>query len=345
MFAEKSKIDKNKRKDFAKKYVRLDPTQSIKPHQKGKKFNLMYANVRGLRSKLTCVNDLLNDVKPEIALFTETHLPDNKGIKFDGSSFFGKAREEKSGGGVGICVANHLKPIAAPHYSQRDLEILWVSIHRPNQVPIAVGVYYGKQENVSLEDINEEFHNLTEEILERKASGEVVLCMDANTKIGLMGESASRNGKLLLELVEECDLMIMDGKAICEGMITRQNRKNMSEISAIDLVIASHEASVWIKKVRIDELGEFRVKNKCESDHNTILIDMEIEKIMVEKRAKITEWNRKASAEKWQEFRDELTKSECEAWEIMSATELSMTERYNRSPRGNMWSAIPVALL
>ena len=51
---------------------------------------------------------------------------------------------------------------------------------------------------------------------------------------------------------------------------------------------------------------------------------------MIEKRTKITEWNRKASAEKWQEFRDELTKSESEAWEIMSATELSMTERYKK---------------
>ena len=290
----------------------------------------MYANVRGLKSKLPCVNDILADSKPSIVLLTETHLTENKGIKCEGYAFFGNAREGKSGGGVGILVANDMKAIVSPHYSQRDLEILWASIHRPGLPPVTVGVYYGKQESISLEDINEEFNSLTEEVLEKKASGEVILCMDANAKIGLMGESISRNGKLLIDMVDECELEIVNGNEVCEGVITRQNRKNETEASAIDFVLASYEASLWIKKMVIDEAGDYRIKSKNESDHNTILIDMMIEKIDFSQINTITEWNKKASPEKWEEFRRELEKQENEAWELMSKTDLSMTERYNK---------------
>ena len=108
---------------------------------------------------MPCTKELLADVKPTIALFTETHMPDNKGIKIDGYTFFGKAREGKMGGGVGICVANNMKSVVSPHHTQRDLEIVWVSIHRPGQQPVAVGVYYSKQESAGSDEINEEFHN------------------------------------------------------------------------------------------------------------------------------------------------------------------------------------------
>ena len=134
--------------------------------------------MRGLKSKMPGTKDLLADIKPTIALFTETHLPDNKGIKIDGYTFFGKAREDKPGGGVGICVANNMKSVVSPHHTHRDLEIVWVSIHRPGQPPIAVGVYYGKQESASLEEIREETDLLTEEVLEMKATGEIILCME-----------------------------------------------------------------------------------------------------------------------------------------------------------------------
>ena len=42
------------------------------------------------------------------------------------------------------------------------------------------GVYYGKQESASQEDIKEEMDKLTEEIREMKASEEIILCMDGN---------------------------------------------------------------------------------------------------------------------------------------------------------------------
>ena len=63
---------------------------------------LVYANVRGLVGKLASLKEVLSDTKATIACLTETHLSQNKGTLIDGYSFFGKAREGKAGGGVGV---------------------------------------------------------------------------------------------------------------------------------------------------------------------------------------------------------------------------------------------------
>ena len=48
---------------------------------------------------------------------------------------------------------------------------------------------------------------LSEEIAEIKNGGEMLLCMDANAKIGLMGETKSRNGKLIEEVFEQNEIL------------------------------------------------------------------------------------------------------------------------------------------
>ena len=69
---------------------------------------------------------------------------------------------------------------------------------------------------------------------------------------------------------------VINGTEKCKGSVTRQNRKNEAEKSAIDLVAATYQASQWIISMVIDEIGDYRMRNKNESDHNTILIDVEV---------------------------------------------------------------------
>ena len=109
--------------------------------RKPKVWKVMYANARGLNGKKQCIVDILDEVKPEIMLFAETQLKSNVGVKFTGYTFFGKSRDEKSGGGVGILVQNELKGMVAPHYSNKELEILWVSVRRYKKKPLYIGVY------------------------------------------------------------------------------------------------------------------------------------------------------------------------------------------------------------
>ena len=204
-----------------------------------------------------------------------------------------RAREGKAGGGVGIFVKNSIKQKVSPHYSDKDIEIVWISVHRENQRPLHIGVYYWKQENANQEEIREEMDKLSEEIQEMKTTGKSILCMDANAKLGLMGEPMSRNGKLIEEVFEEYQLEVMNSAGICRGVITRQNRAREEEKS---------KASILFKYMKIDEVGEYRMRNKKESDHNTIMAEIQVMNEQANKGSNKLDWNFKAPPEKWQSF-------------------------------------------
>ena len=320
--APKSLSNKNKER---KPKTKVPETKKVEP------WTLLYANVRGISSKIACVKEVLAETKPDVALFTETHLPDDKGVKVEGYTFFGQSRKNQKGGGVGFLVREDRKSVVAPHITNREIEMSWVSIHRQCATPLYIGVYYGKQETTCNKQlIQKEMDLLSEELLEISQEGEVIVCMDANAKIGLMGENMSRNGKLMQTVFDECGMEVINSCEKCEGTITRQNRKNEEEKSAIDLVVATYEASQWIKKMKIDEEGVHRMKNKAESDHNTIFVNMEIPKFVTPALTKVTTWNLKASSERFAEFRNKIGRSVHDAGIIMSDKSTDISKRYKK---------------
>ena len=202
--------------------------------------------------------EILGDIKPQLALFTETMLKANNGFQFEGYTFIGKSRESKACGGVGILVRDDVKNNISPHEASTNLEIIWVSIRRKQQKPIYVGVYYGKQESRNnRSEMLQEMDKLSQEIHEKMNEGEVALFMDGNAKLGLLGETVSRNGELLGKVFDECDLMLMNMSDKCVGKVTRENRKNKDEKSAIDFLVVTQEIENYIQEMIIDEKGDY----------------------------------------------------------------------------------------
>ena len=255
----------------------------------------------------------------------------NTDIKINGYTFYGRKREGGIGGGVGIIVRNDILHKTAPHISNRNLEIMWISVRRKNLPPLLIGTYYGKQESrTSKNEIEYEMMLLTEEIEDMKKEGEVVIAMDGNAKIGLLGEEVSRNGKLLLQVFENTNLKIMNRNEKCNGKITRKNTKNDEEISAIDFIVTSEEVEKWFTSITIDEEGLLKVKGRNETDHNTISLNLNINNIDGSKPTKKTEWNIRASAEKWALYRDELNKRCKKATEIITDPSKPIEQRYKQ---------------
>ena len=139
---------------------------------------------------------------------------------------------------------------------------------------------------------------LNEEITEMKNEGEVLLAMDANAKVGILGEPVSRNGALLMKVFELTGLTLINKNTKCKGSITRTNTKNPNEISAIDFIATSDNVVNWIKDMTIDECGLAKVEGKNNSDHNTIIVNMIISNIDRTYAVKRTTWNIQASDEK-----------------------------------------------
>ena len=288
-----------------------------------------YANARGLKSKKLSLIDILGEIKPDISLFTETMLKSQNEMKIEGYTFFGKSRGKKTCGGVGILVRNDLKGYVTPHETRDNIELLWVSLRRDKNHPIFLGVYYGKQESRnSRDEMLAEMNILSTEIQEKNNEGEVVLFMDGNGKIGLLGENISRNGALLENIFEECELEVVNRKEICKGKVTRQNRANESEQSAIDFVVASVGVANQIKKMIIDEDCEFVLKGSAMSDHNSIIVEMNVQRTKNTLKNKIIKWRLNAPTEKWENFDNALKQCANTCSKIMMTNANDFNQNY-----------------
>ena len=56
-----------------------------------------------MKGKKASINTVLNEVEPDIALFCETLLRDDKGIQIEGLTFFGRVGVNGPGGSFKIC--------------------------------------------------------------------------------------------------------------------------------------------------------------------------------------------------------------------------------------------------
>ena len=275
-----------------------------------------------MNSKKLSILEIFGGLKPQIAFFTETMLKTANGIDIEGYTFFGRQRKNKSCGGVGIMVNNEIKTHVTPHETNRDIEICWISVQRKEARPIFMAVYYGRQETRNnREEMLKEMDNLAEEIREKMEEGEVIVFMDGNGKIGLLGEEISRNGKLLIDVFEECDLQIMNQSDKCNGKVTRQNRRNEDQKSAIDFLVVTDEAEQRIDEFLIDEKGDFLLRGKAPSDHNSFIVKLNVGHVKQVKQPKVVRWRLNAPANKWSDFRSGLAKNSEHCSKIMQSTD------------------------
>ena len=284
-----------------------------------------------MKGKKTGITEIVQQHEPQVFLMTETQLRSDMTETFTGYTFFHKKREGKVGGGVGILVKNNFRHNIAPHISDRSIEVMWLSVFRNNDCPLLIGVYYGKQESRTTNDeIDREMTLLEEEITEMQSDGEILLAMDGNARIGLLGEPISRNGKCLLNVFEKLNLHVMNNTEKCMGKVTRVNTKNDTEISAIDFVVVSEGAKSWVKSMVIDEDGLFKVKGRNPSDHNTIAIEMNICGTYYPKIVKKTCWNIYAPDTKWNSFSNEINQRYTKSKTIISDTSVDINIRYKK---------------
>ena len=97
----------------------------------------------------------------------------------------------------------------------------------------------------------------------------------------------SKNGRILQSVVEENDLVVVNGTEISTGLITRYRKTvNSEEKSIIDFFIVCRRLFLHVVKLEIDEkrehcLTKYSTKSgkqsQKESDHNTLILEIDIE--------------------------------------------------------------------
>ena len=144
------------------------------------------------------------------------------------------------GGGPLKAVHNSLNPFSISEETDTDILAIQGNVGN-NKVRFING--YGPQEGP--EESNSPFFNaLDVEVKSAQVAGALVcIQLDANSKLGnkhIPGDpnEQSNNGKLLEKVIEDNDLIVVNGTDLCEGLITRFRKTiNDCEKSVIDFFI------------------------------------------------------------------------------------------------------------
>ena len=201
--------------------------------------------------------------------------------------------------------------------SKDKKNIFSVQIIYPD-LTLRVIVCHGPQEEEESEVRISFFESLAVEIERCKASEEIPIVMgDLNAKIdeneGRLVQ-CSTNGKLLLELLSECDLKAANFSKVTQGKWTRiRETKKGTERSILDYILLDDQLLSHTKELIIDEermATPYHI-TKCGAtrkvtytDHCSLLLTTECSKgVYKPKREKISAWN--FTAEGYDKYREE----------------------------------------
>ena len=147
---------------------------------------------------------------------------------------------------------------------------------------------------------NEIKYNSLKKLVEKFGDEEVLIMGDMNGHIGILNERVNANGERLLKFMDEADVENLN-VTMADGKVTWRARENES---AIDFVLANEGARRNIRKMVIDEEGEWDVN----TDHNVLWVEFcfgkSVEKEKVESGKKRCRW--RLNNADWEEFQGEL---------------------------------------
>ena len=233
----------------------------------------------------------INLFKPAAFFLQETKTRFKNKLKHPEYSFFEYIRKNGGGGGLITAVHNSLHPVSVGSVDDGDNTEVIVVEAKVDDYKVRLINGYGPQE--SDEEESKAFMNrLDLEVKKAKLAGAFVCIeMDANSKLGpsiVKGDpnQQSRNGKLLSEVIDVNNLVVVNGSDICDGTITRQrDTVGRSEKSVIDFFIVCQNFFQLIKRMEIDEQKKYSlcsyskrngVVNIKNSDHNLLFIEVDL---------------------------------------------------------------------
>ena len=238
----------------------------------------MYLNIRGIKSKIRSLNNIVEEVQPTIICITESHLMDEEDLQIDGYKNLRNDRN-KDGGGVLIAVQEKLYNITTIVEKMKDVEeSIWVVINN-TCTAIRIGLIYAPQESrTTKEEYQIMYENISKQITIAKEKEQKLLLMgDFNCKVGEIivgnGKEITKSAKNFLKMIKSNKLTLLNAAEKCSGLWTRIEGTSRS---VLDYVVTQKEDEHNFIEMRIDETKELaptRDDNDggTTSDHNTIV--------------------------------------------------------------------------
>ena len=175
----KKKIKKKKEKQVKKKTRR-----SKKIKNALRKFTIVYQNIRGLKSKVDSVQELVDDCQPNLLCLVETHMQEEEEITIPGYETIYRNDKTSNSGGILIAVKDTLKTITMQVKQETEVGQILLN-NQKKKKKIKVGVIYAPQEGVTPnKELKKLYTSITEEIIKAKEENQSIIIGDVNAKIG-----------------------------------------------------------------------------------------------------------------------------------------------------------------
>ena len=91
--------------------------------------NIIYSNVRGIKSKTKSIQEILFETQCDIFAITDINLKNKEKVNINGYTWIGKNRASE-GGGIGFLINNNIKTaVTIDQQENTSTEIMWIRIH------------------------------------------------------------------------------------------------------------------------------------------------------------------------------------------------------------------------
>ena len=268
--------------DKSKRSVSKKCRRSMVKKNGKKSVTLLYANIQGVRGKVSSLQHVMSTSGADIVFLTETMV---RNVKVDGCQCINP--KVSTGQNVSIVLAGKCRNKEKMKLYEPNESINMIGVRLViNGTGLRLYTAHMKQQSTnSREDIKIQFDEVRNQFRSATMGREpMILLCDANVHVGgdeINGcnDKQDWGGKELMSMVKEEGLILVNGKNVCTGIVTRVDPRNGS-CSTIDLVICNSYSMDLINAMKIDETGSLKLrkygKRITESDHNTIVVDLEV---------------------------------------------------------------------
>ena len=215
----------------------------------------------GLNCKIESYQRNVSVFNPSAIFIQETKARQKKKFELKNYDTFEQIRTNNSGGGLLIAIPTSMNPVCILEDNEHEILVVEASLHGQK---VRFFNAYGPQETALINTKIAFYHTLDLEIKRAKASGALVCIeMDSNAKLGptvIEGDPHCQtdNGKYLMKVVVDNELVVLNGSSLCEGTITR-HRKAVSgdEKSVLDHFIMCQSMTKYVEHMLVDEAGSY----------------------------------------------------------------------------------------
>ena len=308
--------NKNKtRRGYGRKNKKQNINKDIHTH-----LSILGTNANGLIGKQESLKNNINHFKPSIITVQETKVKRLGSIRLKGYQIFETLREGGLGGGLLTAVDENLEPVLIASEKDDETEVITVQI-KAGKYNVRIINAYGPQEDDPNGKVFGFWGEVESHIIAAKENNCLVIVqMDANAKIGKDKitedpNEESKNGRIMMEMVERQELAITNTFDNCKGTITRERvAEDVTERAVLDYILVCEKMKTFLNEMLIDEdrvhvLTKYAKKgNNKVSDHNIMFAKFNIKYNCIAIKTRKEYFNLK-NAENQEKFHAETTNS------------------------------------